>query len=70
MEIFKTAETSQLLNTGPGLKAGLFTDHNVRVNKVMTPCLKVVVEATMGHIHRLMPGDGQQYDTATFSRLS
>jgi len=69
MQLFNTAETTQLLNTQPGLMSSIFTDHNVAVNKARVVWLGVATEAAVGHIH-MMPGEGRQYDTAMFQKLS
>jgi hypothetical protein len=69
LQLFNTAETTQLLNTQPGLMSGIFTDHNVAVNKARVVWLGVATEAAVGHIH-LVPGEGRQYDMASFQALS
>jgi len=68
MQLFNTAETTQLLNTQPGLMSSIFTDHNVAVNKARVVWLGVTTEAAVGHIH-LLPGEGKQYDTEMFLKL-
>jgi len=69
LQLFNTAETTQLLNTQPGLMSSIFTDHNVAVNKARVVWLGVATEAAVGHIHQV-PGEGRQYDMATFHNLS
>lgn len=68
LQLFNTAESTQLLNTQPGLMSSLFTDHNVAVHKARIVWIGVTTEAAVGHIH-YVPGQGKQYDTAVFLRL-
>jgi len=69
LQLFNTAETTQLLNTQPGLMSSIFTDHNVAVNKARVMWLGVATEAVVGHIHSV-PGEGRQYDLTIFQTLS
>ena len=64
LQVFTTSETSQLLQTQPGVFSSLFADHNVGVGKARAAWVADLVEAAVGRIHQL-PGEGRQHDTAT-----
>jgi len=69
LQVFTTSETSQLLQTQPGVFSSLFADHNVGVGKARAAWVADLVEAAVGRIHEL-PGEGRQHDTAFYQEVS
>jgi len=69
LQVFTTSETSQLLQTQPGVFSSLFADHNVGVGKARAAWIADLVEAAVGRIHEL-PGEGRQHDTAFYHEVS
>jgi len=69
LQVFTTSETSQLLQTQPGVFSSLFADHNVGVGKARAAWVADLVEAAVGRIHQL-PGEGRQHDTAFYQEVS
>ena len=68
LQVFTTSETSQLLQTQPGVFSSLFADHNVGVGKARAAWVADLVEAAVGRIHEL-PGEGRQHDTAFYQEV-
>jgi len=69
LTLFNTSETQQLFNTGPGIIHSLFTDQNVTVVRSRSVWLERVLEAAVGHIHRIPGCQGGDYDTEHFEAL-
>ena len=68
LQVFTTSETSQLLQTQPGVFSSLFADHNVGVGKARAAWIADLVEAAVGRIHEL-PGEGRQHDTTFYQEV-
>ena len=68
LQVFTTSETSQLLQTQPGVFSSLFADHNVGVGKARAAWVSDLIEAAVGRIHEL-PGEGRQHDTAFYQEV-
>ena len=66
---FNSAESFQPLNTQLGLMSSIIIEHNVAVNQPRVVWLGAMTGAAAGPIY-IVPGEGKQYDTVMFLKLS
>jgi len=69
LQLFNTAETTQILQTQSSLMSSFFSDPDTGVQKTRVVWLGIAMEASVGHIY-LKLGEGKEYETDNFTRLS